>query len=70
MNVLVLGPGDPQSHLKRLALWHGELFLMPPDTAPRDVDLVLLMPGGMDEPAARRARLAGVRFAEVCDGHS
>jgi len=66
LRVLIIGPGDPSGHLARLARWNSDVTVVPGREL-RGVDLVLLMGGGNDE-AVRRARLAGVRVAEVADG--
>ena len=66
IRVLVVGEGDPEPHLHRLALWNGGVERMPGRDL-KGIDLVLALPGGNGETEAERARRSGVRVAEVVD---
>lgn len=67
LRVLIIGPGDPAGHLARLARWNSDITVVPGREL-KGVDLVLVMGGGNSDAEVRRARLAGVRVAEVADG--
>lgn len=66
IRVLVVGDGDPEHHLRRLAMWNGGVEVVPGREL-RGIDLVLVLPGGKGDLEAERARRSGVRVAEVVD---